>query len=393
MFSSFIIGRDMKKVLLLLFVSVIFFTSRYAFAQGDVHIKPFQFTLFPPISTNGLDAPHAVNHVSFNAFVGLAAGVDGVEFGGFFNIESEFVKGIQYAGFGNLNAGYIDALQFSGFVNINKEGGRAIQGAGFTNLNWGDMEAIELAGFFNSSKDLKGAQASGFVNVANRVEGAQAAGFVNLSDDLLGAQVAGFTNIAKDVNGVQGSGFLNIAENVKGVQVAGFVNICDSIDGIPVAFLSIVRKNGYRKIEVYSDEVFYINTSFKIGVEKFYTVYSLGIRPVANDIYYTYGYGFGTNITIDEAKSCAFEYHFQQIVDNDYEDYAYEHTLNRLKICFHYQLSDHMGLFAGPTFNMLTTQYPDYTENAAPSWAFYLWDGKYNKVEGWFGFNLGFRFL
>ena len=55
---------------------------------------------------------------------------------------------------------------------------------------------------------------------------------------------------------------------MKGFQGAGFLNICDSIDGVPLAFISVVRKNGYRKLDSQLSEVQYANLSFKMGVKQ-----------------------------------------------------------------------------------------------------------------------------
>lgn len=383
----------MMKTRLTIIILIMIFSCK-TFAQGDAKIRPFQFTLFPPISTNGLHAPYTVNHFSINAFVGMAAGVDGVELGGFFNFENEFVKGAQFAGWGNVNAGYIDAVQIAGFVNVNKEGGHGVQGAGFVNYNAGDMEAIEMAGFYNASKNLIGVQAAGFINTAHNVDGVQAAGFVNIANNVEGVQTAGFVNKADDVEGVQVAGFINLARKVKGVQVAGFINVCDSIDGIPVAVISIVRKNGYRKIEVFSDEVFYLNTSFKMGVEKFYTVLTFGMKPEGGNMHYTYGWGVGTNFIFDEKKSLNIEYLFQQLVDNHYSQYAYDHSLNRLKLNFNYRVSSHVGVFAGPSVNFFSYNIRDDNYyDVLPKWRFNLWDGRYNRQDYWFGFNAGLRFL
>ena len=411
----------MKKIQLTAILTI--FTIIGIFAQGTVRYSPFQVSLFPPLGTNGMHAANTVNYFSLNIFTGVSAGVQGIEVGSFVNIERDFVKGIQLAGFGSINAGDIQSMQFSGFFNVNKGSGIAIQSAGFVNLNAGDIKGIETAGFFNTSRDFTGIQAAGFGNLAGKVEGGQAggffnisgditggqaagfvnraknvlggqaAGFVNLAGDVQGGQAAGFVNLAEDVEGGQAAGFINVARNVKGFQIAGFINICDSIDGVPIAVVSIVRKNGYRKIEISSDETFYLNTSLKMGVEKFYTSITLGMRTNHAKNYYSYGFGAGTNIVFDPKKSLSIEYQMQQLFDFEFESGSYDHELNRLKALFNYHYSKKLCLFAGPTINLLTSGKPEYTNAIRPSWAFEISDRKYSRADAWFGFSAGLRFL
>ncbi|MBN1181369.1 MAG: hypothetical protein JXB49_03715 [Bacteroidales bacterium] len=410
----------MKRIILIL-ISTIHFL--YIYSQGTVEYRPFQVTLFPPISSNGIHAANTVNYFSLNLFAGVASGVHGFEFGGFVNMERDFVKGMQYAGFGNINGGDIEAMQFSGFFNINKGSGVAIQGAGFVNINGGDIKGIEAAGFFNTSRNFEGIQAAGFGNIAGDVEGGQASGFFNISGnitggqaagffnlagdlsggqgagfynqakDITGGQVAGFVNIANDVEGGQAAGFINLAKNVKGFQIAGFLNICDSIDGVPIAVVNIVRKNGYRKIEISSDETFYFNTAFKMGVEKFYTFINLGMHLDEGNNYYSYGFGGGTNVILDPKKSLSIEYLSQQLFNDDMNKYAYEHSLHKIRILFNYHFAEKTCVFAGPSISLLTSRYSEYTNPIKPSWAFEITDRQYNRTDGWFGFSAGLRFL
>jgi len=387
----------------------------------DYNNRPFQVTFITPLGTNGTGSPRIINKLSFNILAGYNGGVDGFELGGFLNLSDDYVKGVQIAGFGNIVGGDIEAAQIAGFMNIdggevngvqtsgfmNIVGGEVsgLQTSGFINIAGGDAEAVQIGGFANLSDALEGVQVSGFGNIAEETngvqvagfgnlaeesEGVQVAGFMNISDDINGVQVAGFLNAASDIEGIQTAGFLNIARNVKGVQIAGFINICDTIDGIALAPISIVKKGGYRRFEFWADETFFLNTSFKIGVKHFYTVYTLGFKPVNADFNTGIGFGVGTNIALTSDNSIDLEAH-TYIVNRYFWEKWYYNSLNQLRVSFNYQLSEHFSIFAGPTFNILVADINTYADEIAPPWAFRIADRK-DSIRGWFGFNIGMRF-
>jgi hypothetical protein len=197
-------------------------------------------------------------------------------------------------------------------------------------------------------------------------------------------------NVAEDFEGAQASGFMNIAEKVEGVQIAGFINICDSIDGIPIAPVSIVRKNGYRKFEFWSNETFYLNGSFRIGVPRFYTVFTVGYKPGYTNLNWGLGFGAGTSFAIGDYHSVDLEGHVYQV--NSYLWKKWKHNqLNQLRLNFNYRLAEHFSISAGPTFNILISESTSDANRISPAWSFRISERKHS-VRGWFGFNLGFRF-
>jgi hypothetical protein len=371
----------------------------------DYNNRPFQVTFITPLGTNGTGSPRIINKLSFNILAGYNGGVDGFELGGFLNLSDDYVKGVQIAGFGNIAGGDIEAAQIAGFMNIDGGEVNGVQTSGFINIAGGNAEAVQIGGFANLSDALEGVQVSGFGNIAEETngvqvagfgnlaeesEGVQVAGFMNISDDINGVQVAGFLNAASDIEGIQTAGFLNIARNVKGVQIAGFINICDTINGIALAPISIVKKGGYRRFEFWADETFFLNTSFKIGVKHFYTVYTLGFKPVNADFNTGIGFGVGTNIALTSDNSIDLEAH-TYIVNRYFWEKWYYNSLNQLRVSFNYQLSEHFSIFAGPTFNILVADINTYADEIAPPWAFRIADRK-DSIRGWFGFNIGMRF-
>ncbi len=393
----------------LLFICLLFLIVININAQQedkhDTDIRPAQVTFITPLGTNGIEAPLIINKFSLNILAGVNGGVDGFELGGFLNIVNEYVKGFQVAGFGNITGGYSQAAQLAGFMNINGGEVKGLQGSGFMNIAGGSAEAVQIGGFTNISGALKGAQlsgfgniaketnglqAAGFGNIAEQTEGVQISGFMNVTGDMTGVQVAGFLNRTGNIDGVQGGGFLNIAEKVKGVQISGFINVCDTIDGIPIAPISIVRRGGYRKFEFWGNETFFMNASFKIGLKYFYTVFTLGFKPVESDFNTGIGFGVGTNIELDKDKSIDIEGHSYAVNRYFWENWDYNH-LNQLRVSFNYNIAEHFSIFAGPSFNILIADIIDYADEIAPSWAFTIADRK-DSIRGWFGFNLGMRF-
>ena len=347
----------------LLFACLLFLLLININAQEDANdnniVRPFQVTFITPLGTNGTGAPQIINKLSFNILAGYNGGVDGFELGGFLNLADDFVKGVQISGFGNIVGGNAEAAQIAGFMNI--DGGEVV-----------------------------GVQVAGFGNLAEESEGIQVAGFMNIAGDIKGIQVAGFLNTAGDIEGIQTGGFLNVASKVKGLQIAGFINICDTIDGIAVAPISIVKKGGYRRFEFWGNETFFMNTSFKIGVKHFYTVYTLGFRPVADDFNTGIGFGIGTNIELSPRKSVDLEAH-TYIVNRYFRENWYYNNLNQLRISFNYQISEHFSIFAGPAFSILVADLDTDADEIAPPWAFRIADRR-DSIRGWFGFNIGMRF-
>lgn len=405
--------------------------------------SPFQITfLTPPFSSNGLDNANYVNDVSLNLFVGVSGGVDGVELGGFINVDRFFVRGLQAAGFGNSVFGSLDGLQGAGFFNVVGGDARYLQGAGFINVTGGNQFGLQGAGFANVvGNDLTGLQGSGFANVVggtmygvqgagfinlsgNTTSGLQASGFINVAADfdrgvqasgfgnIAGAgevnlQASGFFNVADEVKGAQVAGFLNRAGYVKGLQAAGFINVVDSIDGIPVAPFSIVRYNGYHKFEISTSETQYVRTAFRLGVEKFYTIYSLG-KAYGPASRYMYGAGAGTQWSLGERSFVNLEVMTEQEfwMGDERSPRFWHHSrlnlANQLGLTYGMSLGGNVEWFIGPTINLSIARIEAVEDSyipwepLAPSWNFsdvtYDNGGKETNYATWLGFRGGLRF-
>ena len=379
--------------------------------------SPFHIGIIYPISSNGTQAGQYVNRLSLHLLVGYAAGlngleasalgniendfVDGAQFAGFFNVVKNRVDGFQAAGFLNLSGGNLDGAQFAGFLNTHAGTMEGVQGAGFLNLSTGYTQGGQFAGFSNVITDEANAvQGSGFANIATGdLKGAQFAGFGNYAYQVKGAQFAGFANIAAGhMHGFQASGFLNVARTVKGVQL-GVFNVADSVDGVPIGFLSIVRKNGYRALEVWGGETLHANIALKIGVRKFYNIFSFGSQFADTDFRYGLGYGIGTVTALAPTIDLSVDLLAQQIYEESNPIFENNHRLNLLntfRLGFSKQFSQHFGLFVAPTFNVFVSEVEGEDGSIGSDLAPYTffdrtYQGKTN-LQMWTGFQVGLRF-
>ncbi|RLD92155.1 MAG: hypothetical protein DRJ29_12525 [Bacteroidetes bacterium] len=359
----------MKKIVPLILISILALQTLQAQEDSiSYERRPFQFTfLFPPLSTNGAKNAQIVNDVSLNLFLGVSGGVEAFEGATFLNIDQYYMHGAQLAGFGNIVGGSVSGAQVAGFFNVNGT----------------DVKGAQVAGFVNVAGDsLDGFQGAGFINVANNAKkGVQAAGFGNVAGEgKTQFQGAGFFNVAEEVKGAQVAGFINVAGNVKGFQLAGFLNICDSIDGVPLALISVVKKNGYRKIGFTASEVQYAKLSYKMGVKQLYTIYSFG-KPMGPGSRWMFGGGFGTEFDLSEKMIFNIEGTVHQelwIGSTASPGFLHIDRLNlynSLKFLFGWNMDDKVAIHIGPTFNVsVANSNPDMGQmpwNEIPPYSFY----------------------
>lgn len=393
-----------KKTLITLITLVIFISSGSLSAQ-DVQIqaqelkptpalqeKPFQVTfLFPPLSTNWIQNSKTINKVSLNFLVGNAGGVNGAEIGYFINTVNYHVKGFQGAGFGNVVGRSVDGVQLAGFFNVVGRDTRGFQGAGFGNVSGGLTHGAQAAGFFNvAGKYSRGVQLAGFANVAG--------------SGTTDAQLAGFFNYGELVRGAQLAGFINVGGNVKGVQIAGFLNVADSIDGIPIGLFNVVVKNGYRQFEFSFSETQYANFSYRMGVRKFYNIYSFS-KPTGPGTRWLFGFGLGGELDLNEKVMLNLEAVVNQelwIAEpavNSFLHIDRLNLLNQFRVLFAFNPSDKVSLFVGPTFNVAVAETnPDIGylpwHEIGPNWAFFnrTYDNvSQTNIKMWIGIMGGVR--
>jgi hypothetical protein len=405
-----------------------------------------QISILPNIGTNLKMSGLVENTFSLNVFAGYALGVNGLEVGGLVNIDRKDVKGLQIGGLGNVVGGTAKGLQIGGLFNNNRrnmagaqiaglsnilmdtirgaqvagisnvlrgsmygwqvaginnfttESVDGVQMAGISNIAVKDVDVLQLSGVFNLGNQVNGFQVSGLVNAARgNVGGFQIAGLVNYSRSVRMGQISGLGNIAtRNVNGFQLSALFNYAKYVKGGQISLF-NLADSVGGTPVGLISIVRK-GYHKIELSGEEVLYVNLTYKMGVRKFYNIFSAGIQPGngPNPVWGV-GYGFGSQIgqkkiilNLDVKGTQIFE---------DVEKQNFNVSF-RFTPQLGYRITRKFIFFFGPALNLHVSDLRDpetheFLTRIAPD-NLLIWEkvpGQNTLFQLWLGGTAGFRFF
>ena len=340
-----------------------------------------QVTFIYPLGTNGIGSYKIPNQFSLNTHWGVNGGVKGFEFGGLLNVNKGDVAGVQIAGIANSTLGKSEGIILSGISNFATGDARGVHMAGIANTYKGKSEGIFLAGITNISADTAlGTHIAGIGNFAYQ--------------STLGMQIA-YTNITrKSLIGMQ-IGFLNYAKNVHGTQI-GFLNISDTISkGCPIGFLNIVR-HGLYEFELTGGE-FMSHLNFKVGTDRFYTIFKVGRTQNTQPEAYTAGIGWGTYLPLAakhkigiDASANGF---IQQNLDYDNNNNL---MLNKLDITYKWQFSKHFSLMAGPSFNHLLTEKKQNTSienrqlNIPPT--IYSTSNQNNKNQFWLGFSAGIAF-
>ncbi len=376
----------------------------------DSFYRDWQFTLIPPIGSNGRLSGLVTNRFSLNAFVGYNGGVDGAEFGGFLNIVKREMHGVQFAGFGNIVGRQVHGAQFAGFFNHNFGDLDGFQGAGFYNFNHGNAYGVQAAGFFNSNlKNLDGIQAAGFVNFnLGSMKGAQVAGFVNTTlGDANGlqaagfvnfaraksnlVQVAGFVNIANEIDGGQIAGFVNIAKKVRGFQI-GIMNIADSAEGVTIGLINFIR-TGLHQIELSRNENNY-GFAYRSGTRKFYSVAFINSNLPIKDsaTLMSYGWGVGTSFKLAKPLYITVDATSQHLTFNFISDHL--NLQNKLNANIEFKVIKGLALFGGASLNYLIADTRDYHykthfENYGTK-AIWHQSGTYDQ-HVWLGYQFGVR--
>lgn len=290
----------------------------------------FQFGFFPPISSNGLNSAKIVNTISLNLIGGYSGGTKVFEMGGVWNVSLNYTKGLQVAGLLNYTGKSCNSVQTSGFANIAASGKSILQ-------------------------------------------------------------IAGLLNVADKVNGLQFSALVNVAKKMKGVQF-GLINyVEDGGEGVSVGLVNIVKHGGKYELEVSFSEAINTIVSFRLGTDRFYTIFSGGLcyNYVSE---YAVGLGFGTSVKWKKRWSNQIEI---QAFGVSREKMFMESSMNsiiqlRLPVCK--EFAKHFKIFVGPTLN-LELQSTDVEVNTKLSpWT--MWKKQWNQLQatGWAGLSAGLRF-
>ncbi len=325
-------------------------------------------------------ASDTLTGAQISGVVNTAKSVSGVQVAGVGNFVSADVKGAQIAGTVNIAAGHVEILQSAGSINY-AGSFRGLQIGGTGNIVTGSAYGVQLGGAFNlAGKQADLIQIGGSVNYASGIRGAQMAGFLNVSNgNLKGAQIAGF---------------MNYAHAVKGMQL-GVLNFADSVDGISVGLFSFV-KHGYHKLELSASESNLVNVSFHTGSNLFHNIITIGANERNNDIFWSYGYGFGSAIKLSRRFDLCIDLTGNHVSRNNYNERVSEH--GRLDLIADFHLTKKISVFAGPSLNVFVYDIQGVqSENSMAAFVPYDF---YNEtfrnrwtVRSWVGVKAGFRFF
>lgn len=398
----------MKKNIISLLIVVATFTAS---AQNDTNViilkvpkmnteqkkdssdqMPVQFSFFYPIGSNGIKSPQIKNNFSLNALYGVNGGVEGAEIGGLVNVNRGDVNGCQIGGIANITNGSASGVIIGGIANVVTDSTKGILIAGVSNVVGDSSTGFQIAGISNTiSGKFEGGQIAGIGNLNNgSVNGFQVAGISNIvNGGFNGFQLSGIANIVHGKTTGAQVGFINFSNQISGVQL-GFINVAgESENLVPIGFLSLV-KNGYHALEFSAGESIYGNVALKLGTEKFYNSFRLGVGSFKGDSFYSYGYGIGSMLSFNEKNKLAFDFSANHIKDNFWNNWEID-LLNRFEFTYQRFLGKHFTVFGGPALNVYVTQANvDGVYGSIPApYTFYSEDWSNGNVSMWIGFHAG----
>lgn len=334
-----------------------------------------------------------MNKVSLNVLGGYAAGVDGFEAAGLFNVDRDTVAGVQVAGLANIVGHHLDGFQGAGLLNVVAGTGTGWQAAGLLNVATRPLDGVQTAGLFNYSGLAKGNSPNNAQDDDTATETAPRRGTV---------QAAGLFNVAPKVRGVQLAGLFNAAGTVHGVQLAGLFNVADSVDGVSIAPLNFVRR-GYHRVEAVNTETWPAGLAVKLGSSaQFYTFFAGAYDNFGSgNRRWGVGYGAGTEMLSRRRLSVGLDAMAMQVneAQRGWTDDLNLHNQLRLLVGFApFKAGGHFRLVAGPTVSLLVTQRYDaetgqIRSGLSDNRRLWLDDGNATtRVLGWFGYCAGVRF-
>jgi len=314
--------------------------------EEPLPIMPVQFTLAYPITSMGDKTKDYRFHFSANLFYGNVGAVKGVECGCIVNNVERDMTGAQFAGIFNMSS-VVKGVQYGGIANMTKDV-TGIQYGGIANIS-GRVYGVQFGGIANLSENIDyGIQFGGIANVSRNVTGIQYGGIANVAESVTGVQFGGIGNVSKEVTGIQFGGIFNRTETLRGLQFAGIVNVTDTIEkGVSIALINIVRKGFYRAWELSFADYMNVGVSFKMGTQKFYTIFSAGAAFMEDKLWVA-GFGFGNRTAISPRIDFQPEIVGYQYFPNDFRNIMYTNSTH-LKLGFVFRLNDRLGLVVAPS--------------------------------------------
>lgn len=364
----------------------------------------FQFTIVPPIGTQGAEAPSYSNKVSVNLLIGISKNERKFTFGGIGNIVSNDASGTQIAGMFNFISNNANGFALAGISNIIGNNGNGILLSGMLNTskNYNGMQiggvlnvasnlnGIQIAGIGNIAENANGFQIAGIGNIAKNANGFQIVGISNVAKNMNGFQIAGINNKADNLNGFQIAGIFNKAKNVNGFQIAGILNIADHSD-YPIGLINLI-KDGEKGISVSYNEIGSTVLSFRSGGKVMYGILGLGYnyRSISKQsalieagigAHINYSPSFRINTEMTSKKYGLFN-------ENNTTQYS-------LAVLPAFKCAPHLEIFGGPTFNYLQSDNKDNEDIFPGNACINLWKTSSSSCleQGYIGFTIGTQFL
>lgn len=225
-----------------------------------------------------------------------------------------------------------------------------------------------------------GAQVS-VVNLSKSIQGAQIA-VVNIGGNVSGAQV-GVVNIAAKVSGAQ-VGVVNLADSSEGVAV-GVVNLARTMDAFPVGIVSL-GLNMKPGMEFHVTETGLSGLAFRLANRHFH-VGLIATAPL-DDVERRIGYGISLGGQW-KTKPLEIDFDYTQTCQMDWDDFDRSASLARFALTAGVDL-DGLVLFAGPSWNILTTDRRGDADHFLTPPGRYHWDAT-SDTRMWPGILVGIR--
>ena len=328
-FKHIVIMITFRSKRLVIQTLLLIFVSANTFAHKNERF--FQFGLFPPVSSNGICSGKTINAISFNLLGGYSAGNRIFELGGVWNVSRNYTGGLQIAGLLNYSGNSNYSAQISGLGNLSEQG-----------------------------KSL--------------------------------LQIGGLCNVADNVGCLQLSGLVNVARKVTGVQI-GLINyVADGEEGVSIGLINVAKQGGKYEFEISFSETVNTVCSFRLGTDRFYTIFSGGINYFFSPIEYVLGLGFGTSISWNSHWSNQVE--IQAFGFTLGKKFIKNSSTNVIQIRFPVckEFGSYFKVFAGPVLNIGLQGIDVVETNRLTPWRMWSASGRNLQVSGWLGLSAGVRF-
>lgn len=325
-----------------------------------------QLTFITPMSTDGGNTKNKEYKFSLNILGGITGGVNGVEIGGWFNINKQDMRGFQMAGLFNSTGGTVSGVQMGGLANHVK----------------GDMKGLQMGGIANVARKSSGFQIAGIANYTTGLNDVQIAAVTNIAAGSR-FQMAGIANIARGAD-IQ-IGAVNIAQQAR-FQM-GVINISETDDAAMLGILNLVKNGGLFEVGISANDYIYGAANLITGTDKLYSVLSFGVS--SSNV--TMGAGVGTRIQLgDSPRGIHFELMHHQIYRNNFKNKGRDAALEQLRV-FYSVRKNKFTLYGGPTINVLHRD-TDFTEVKDPIYSIFKDRGTKHSFDLWAGAEIGVRF-